>query len=49
MTNAGIGDQIAGACVVDQLTDVDGDAAVRLLGEVLGSTLLEIAANCRFQ
>jgi hypothetical protein len=49
VSNAGIGDEIAGAGVVDHLMHTDGDAAVRLLGEPSGSTLLEMAANCLFQ
>jgi hypothetical protein len=39
VADAGIGDQIAGAGVVDYLMDIDGDTAVRLLGEPLGLDL----------
>src|SRR5215211_81607 len=39
VANAGIGDEIPGAGVVDHLMDIDGDAAVRLLGEALGLDL----------
>ena len=39
VTNAGVGDELAGARVVDYLMDVDRDASVRLLGEALGLDL----------
>jgi hypothetical protein len=35
VANTRIGDEFAGACVVDYLMDVDCDAPVRLLGEAL--------------
>src|SRR5215208_3473469 len=42
VAHLGIGDQIAGARIVDYLTDVDGDASVGLLGEALW---LDLAGN----
>jgi hypothetical protein len=39
VANVGIGDQVAGTRVADHLTDFDGDASVRFLGEALGLDL----------
>jgi hypothetical protein len=45
MADLRVGEELAGLRVVDDLVDVDSDAPIWVLGESLGSTLLEIAAK----